>query len=748
MEEENNMIVEREELMISSINGGLPTFRKAHFLKPVSNPTNQPHPDLSSLCLPLNPNYIQLINKRVSFHGMLGPLKSWKSWVDNMEQAHQEIWKKVGIFEAIRASTYHIVKDNKLIIKLAERWCSETNTFFFPWGESTITLEDAMILGGFSVLGSSARSHSRIMEGGDILKELVVARKKINKSNSFHVSHSKWMSYFRGKGGEIEHVAFVVLWLSRNVFTTNSYGRISPKVFSIAISLTRGTRIALAPAVLATIYSDLRLLNEKIVTCKCNGQDDGSKLVVWAPFHLVQIWVWERFPTLGLKPSSLAHGQPRLARWQNVKKLKLGILRLILDSSTGDNFLWRPYALHLKNWEFPKFYCDQEMWVSVKPEVDEQYLSFAKCLRTFVLVGVNCMEQYLPQRVAMQFGLDQDVPFCHPRPSVVTEVAWNSYDKPLDGLKFYLPPQSIEGGVTFQYYEWWRTMLSVHDDCESWRRSTTKLKKDSKVVSDADHECSNSVGSSSSRKMQNYNSSFCKANAPGEDTILDLQARPEHADTCKENVVAEKEERQVNQSNMNMGEASKSSEGNLEYLQNETHLSWLLHACNEAMSSEFVGSIASETQEHVSNEVGLVDLMNPLIGVEEDERKFECNGMEQEKEKEVNESCINTGEDTRTQPEGDRSLCGAEPLIQVNTLPRALVEDEQGEAREDARSKEVNSSHVNLMILSDEEDNGDFDAFEVQCLAIDARISRLERMVSARQARKAHLLKSKNVSMH
>lgn len=40
-----------------------------------------------------------------------------------------------------------------MLLGLAEFWSPETNTFVFPWGEATITLEDVMVLGGFSALG-------------------------------------------------------------------------------------------------------------------------------------------------------------------------------------------------------------------------------------------------------------------------------------------------------------------------------------------------------------------------------------------------------------------------------------------------------------------------------------------------------------------------------------------------------------------------------------------------------------------
>lgn len=681
--EVSNLIEERDELMIPPNKGSLPSLRKAHFLKPISNPRNQPLPELPSPNFHINPN-INLIEKRVNFHGRFKPPKSWKTWVDNLQQTHQKTWKKVGIFDAILASTYNIVTQKEFIIKLAENWCPETNTFFFFWGESTITLEDVMILGGFPVMGTSARSQFRLTEGGDIQKKLIHICRTTNKKCS------KWMDYFRGIGGEMEHVGLIVLWLSRYVFTTNSYTMISTSVFSLAISLTRGTRIALAPAILASIYRDLRLLKEKIVSCKCEGEyDDGSNLVLWSNLQLVQVWAWERFPTLCPRPISLGHGEPRMARWHERKTSKSRMSKLELES-LGDDFLWRPYVLPLENWKFPKFYCDQGMWVLVNSEVDEEFLSFAMCLRTCDLVGIDCMEHYFPYRVAMQFALDQDIPFSLSSSIVDSELAWNSYEKPLDGLKFYLPPRLSEGDVTIEYFEWWRTSWFVHSYDHRCEGSGKKI-----------HSCSSKVMKEQEVRV-NWSSVMSKENSGCEDK-------------CEHNVMEEEEEERVNWSNMNMDKKIKCLEET--HPQNENIPPYSSPVCNEVMGVEFVES---------GNDNMLIENLPSCQHTPSHSllKHFECSAMEKEKEKEVNESDTNMGDETYTRDEGNKTLSGT------------IVRDEQGE-EEDVKPKQMSCSHDDLVIvMSDDEDNGVCDAFEVRGSALDARISKLESIVSVLQANK------------
>ncbi|KAK0599509.1 hypothetical protein LWI29_005906 [Acer saccharum] len=70
-----------------------------------------------------------------------------------MASLHEPTWKKAGIHEAILNSTYEIKRNSNLVLGLAEKWCSETKSFLFSWGEATITLEDLMIH-GYSVMGS------------------------------------------------------------------------------------------------------------------------------------------------------------------------------------------------------------------------------------------------------------------------------------------------------------------------------------------------------------------------------------------------------------------------------------------------------------------------------------------------------------------------------------------------------------------------------------------------------------------
>ncbi|KAK3199212.1 hypothetical protein Dsin_022627 [Dipteronia sinensis] len=100
------------------------------------------------------------------------------------------------------------------------------------------------------------------------------------------------------------------------------------------------------------------------------------------------------------------------------------------------------------------------MSASVNAHLPEEFGSFALCLRTSQLVGLDCVEHYLPHRVAMQFGMDQDLPACVARANDTPDhVAWTLYCKPITCAKLYIPPRLYEAGMTARYSNWWKESI-------------------------------------------------------------------------------------------------------------------------------------------------------------------------------------------------------------------------------------------------------------------------------------------------
>ncbi|KAK6282804.1 hypothetical protein POUND7_016629 [Theobroma cacao] len=477
-EPERTMVDVREELMVSPTGQNQnPCSRTAHFLKPIFSSLENPLPKLPSQCLSsleessLEPKNLPL---SISFHGWRCRAKNWSTWIEKMAALHESTWKKAGIFEAIMNSTYQIKRNNDLIFGLAEKWCCETKSFIFSWGEVSVTLEDIMILGGFSVLGSPVLTPLETEELKEVEESLKSARIEIVRSKAKKACPRLWMQKFMDTGSEFEHEAFLAFWLSRYVFT-NAHETIREHVFSIAIHLARGTRLALAPAVLASIYRDLCLLKDAITASTKLGKEEVFTLTLWSPFQLVQVWAWERFAELRPKPNSIAKGEPRLVQWHDVS-CKVENVRLALESASG-SFEWRPYAMQIDNWKQPKFYRENEVCISITARLDKELESFARCLKASELVGLDCVEQYLPHRVAMQFGIDQDIPDSVPRSDETPEIAWLNYCESLSGVKLYIPSRLYKAGVTAQYLNWWKqSVLESKGKAKGLKKSAKNAK--------------------------------------------------------------------------------------------------------------------------------------------------------------------------------------------------------------------------------------------------------------------------------
>ncbi|KAM1696430.1 hypothetical protein ACFXTN_027958 [Malus domestica] len=167
---------------------------------------------------------------------------------------------------------------------------------------------------------------------------------------------------------------------------------------------------------------------------------------------------WEIFLELRPKPNVKNFSEPRLARWDNLNGMEIENLRKVLDSA-GAEFKWRPYALDvIENLHLPK-YCPQK----------------ETCLIVSELVGLGTIEHYLPHRVGMQFGLDQDLPCSVTRPNHNSDTAWKHNNKEIKNVKLYLLCWLFKGDISMKYKYWWKKSVSGLED-ESEAASPQKKK--------------------------------------------------------------------------------------------------------------------------------------------------------------------------------------------------------------------------------------------------------------------------------
>ncbi|XP_073129314.1 protein MAINTENANCE OF MERISTEMS-like [Henckelia pumila] len=455
----NLMVEERKELMIPPTRGGHSFIRTAYFLRPTADSIDGP--GYTPLTLDSDEKKFNKMNLRVEVE-FLGwnhhPQRNWQTWIEQMHDLHHLTWKESGIYEAIMSSKYRIHRNQDLILMFAEKWCPETNTFAFRWGEATVTLEDVMVLGGFSVLGASNLTPIGDDDQTKRIQKILLAEWENITDTTLNISsQSEWIVKFMNNGSKIEHHAFLVYWLSKFVFPKFGKDGIGETIIPLAIHLSRGTKIALAPAVLASMYKDLRLLKEVL-----DGVQDGFLNVkLSAPFQLLQAWIWERFPTLSPTPNPTLPNQPKMARWDSLQ-FDVQNISTCIDSA-GGIFLWRPYSTCEHHAVLSLTRKDKAEWVQItKPDISQDVMALARWWRVSELVGLDAdyIEQYLPHRVAMQFGMDQDVPGLVPRVNCSPQAAWRYYTRAIEDERLYIPARLCESNITTRYSFWWRKLTA------------------------------------------------------------------------------------------------------------------------------------------------------------------------------------------------------------------------------------------------------------------------------------------------
>lgn len=463
-DQEDEQIVQVREALMCPDGESFEALRTARFLNYTTTSIDDDVFDLSLDAFVRRPEGCDPAAK-ISFSGWGSPSLNWIEWVNVMAESHGTVWKKSGVYDAILASRYQIKKQDDLIMALIEKWCIETNTFVFSWGEATVTLEDMIVLGGLSVTGNNALAPIKREGMKEVEEKMKAAKREIETNLEKKCDVSSWMKEMMNSGNEIEHEAFMVSWLSRFVFP-NSGDVLREKLFPAAIQLAQGVRLALAPAVLATIYRDLGVLKEHLADFS-----EKKTVVVKSPFQFVQVWALERIMELQPpgQPSQLKPGEPRIARWHHHGG---GLdaygypenIRAVLDSAK-ESFDYRPYTKPVNNFKFPKFYLEDDCWVRVRP--DETIVAFGRCLRFAKLVGLDCIEPYYPHRVALQFGYDQDVPGVVPARIETPELAWKDYIRPIADGMLYFPARLHEADVTVGYIRWWKLSVALlHSEAE------------------------------------------------------------------------------------------------------------------------------------------------------------------------------------------------------------------------------------------------------------------------------------------
>ncbi|KAK3136494.1 hypothetical protein QOZ80_5BG0436550 [Eleusine coracana subsp. coracana] len=409
----------------------------------------------------------------------LSPCPRWSSWVAAAlrDSAFAPALASAAISDAVAASTAAIVLDRSALSALLSLWDPRTHVFRLPGGPATFSLEDALVLAGLPPSGAPL-DRALTPEEEDLRIRLVIEKEKIRELHpcaraARRVSAEVWLEWFEGgirpgEDDELRRLGFFAYWLAFLVTPRLRHraGELPDRVFALAARLSLGERIALGPAMVANLYADM----DKIVASVA-AEGSTSRVDVWAPFSLLQVWMWERYKQLRpppLKAPPFPISSVRALHWSRRKltSTQEEALWILQDEACFDR---RPYLYNSSKWMEPKWFSQDTFLVSCtgkdKPEWFADYIAV---ISQTVLTGwygddMDSSVSYNPQLVARQFGYDQVAPVS------------SANDFASMGNEVWIPSVGRHGMASDDFVSWYRNrQFDSYQDSE-WREAVKNV---------------------------------------------------------------------------------------------------------------------------------------------------------------------------------------------------------------------------------------------------------------------------------
>ena len=137
---------------------------------------------------------------------------------------------------------------------LVWRWCTTTHTFFFSCGELIVTLEDVANQLLLPILGDTDPAALELSPEEEAIEDELRKRMTDNAKLSYWVSSSSKFS------ATARRAAFIAFWLCKFVFRSHPHYAIKPLYFRLAIKISAGVSLPLAPIFLGHLYVQLDIL--------------------------------------------------------------------------------------------------------------------------------------------------------------------------------------------------------------------------------------------------------------------------------------------------------------------------------------------------------------------------------------------------------------------------------------------------------------------------------------------------------
>lgn len=157
--------------------------------------------------------------------------------------------QRAGVLKAIISSRcLSNFRDLYNLHRLVRRWCTTTHTFFFSCSKLTVTLEDMANQLLLPILGDADLATLEFSPEEEAIEAELKKRIARNAKLSYWVSSSSKFSVVTHRA------AFVAFWLCKFVFGSHPHYAIKPLYFHLAIKISAGVSLPLAPMFLGHLY--------------------------------------------------------------------------------------------------------------------------------------------------------------------------------------------------------------------------------------------------------------------------------------------------------------------------------------------------------------------------------------------------------------------------------------------------------------------------------------------------------------
>ncbi|KAI8536020.1 hypothetical protein RHMOL_Rhmol10G0222700 [Rhododendron molle] len=204
-----------------------------------------------------------------------------------MMEAKGDLWRQIGIRDAILLSRSLIDMDKNLFLAASQFWSVTTNSFHFKVGLMGRTLQDLAFLTGLRPHGLEAN--------------YFLSQKTPYFEYKEPLSFTPFINHYAQKGPveDSEHVAFLLYWLNKFIFCVSA-NRVTKDFMDLACALASEQKLALGPLVLAHLYRGMKeLISNKFIFAP-------------GPLWIMPLWLWSYFPKLAppmnKNPKHTCHG--------------------------------------------------------------------------------------------------------------------------------------------------------------------------------------------------------------------------------------------------------------------------------------------------------------------------------------------------------------------------------------------------------------------------------------------------------